>query len=78
MTRVELKVPPAPRGTPRIEVTFAINADGILSVTAEDKATTHHRKIAVQKEKWHLSKQDIDLIISRAARYKVRLDINTA
>src|SRR4029079_16525502 len=41
-------IPPAPRGVPQIEVTFDINADGILNVTAKDKATNKEQKIEIK------------------------------
>jgi heat shock protein 5 len=53
-------IPPAPRGTPQIEVTFEIDANGILQVSAEDKATGKAEKITITAEKGRLSEEDIE------------------
>src|SRR5216110_172683 len=52
-------IPPAPRGLPQIEVTFDIDADGILHVTAQDKATGREQKITITASSG-LSKEEID------------------
>lgn len=56
-------IPPAPRGTPQIEVTFEIDVNGILSVSAEDKATLKKEKVAIKSETGKLSKEEIDEMI---------------
>ena len=48
-------IPPAPRGVPQIEVTFDINADGIMNVSAQDKSTGNVKKITIKNEKGRLS-----------------------
>ena len=48
-------IPPAPRGVPQIEVSFEINADGLLHVGAVDKATGNDRKIAITNDKGRLT-----------------------
>ena len=53
-------IPPAPRGTPQIEVTFDIDANGILNVSANDKGTGKSSKITITNEKGRLSKDDIE------------------
>merc|ERR1712138_97002 len=52
-------IPPAPRGTPQIEVTFDVNADGILNVAAADKASGKRQDITITNDKGRLSKEDI-------------------
>lgn len=49
-------IPPAPRGVPQIEVTFDIDANGIMNVAAVDKATSKTNKITITNEKERLSK----------------------
>ncbi len=50
-------IPPAPRGTPQIEVTFEIDANGILSVAAADKATGKSQRITITNDKGRLSQE---------------------
>jgi molecular chaperone DnaK len=52
-------IPPAPRGVPQIEVTFDIDANGILNVTAKDKATNNEQKITITSSSG-LSKDEVD------------------
>merc|ERR1712017_62295 len=56
-------IPPAPRGTPQIEVTFDVNADGILNVAAADKASGKRQDITITNDKGRLSKEDIDRMV---------------
>ncbi|KAH8848686.1 Heat shock 70 kDa protein like [Schistosoma japonicum] len=63
-------IPPAPRGVPQIEVTFDIDANGILNVSAVDKATGKENKITITNDKGRLSKEEIDRMINEADRYK--------
>lgn len=58
-------IPPAPRGVPQIEVTFDIDANGILNVTAKDKATGKEQKITITGSS-NLSKEEIDRMIKDA------------
>jgi len=63
-------IPPAPRGTPQIEVTFDIDANGILNVSAADKATGKAEKITITNEKGRLSKEEIEKMVQDADKYK--------
>ncbi len=60
-------IPPAPRGLPQIEVTFDIDANGILHVAAKDKATGKEQQITITAST-NLSKQDIDRMVGEAQR----------
>ncbi len=60
-------IPPAPRGLPQIEVTFDIDANGILHVMAKDKATGKEQQITITAST-NLNKQDIDRMVSDAQR----------
>lgn len=64
-----LDIPPAPRGQPQIEVTFEINADGILQVTAEDKGTGKKEKIIITNDEHRLKAEDIDRMVRDAEKY---------
>eukprot|EP00591_Stephanopyxis_turris_P017739 CAMPEP_0195538624 /NCGR_PEP_ID=MMETSP0794_2-20130614/49627_1 /TAXON_ID=515487 /ORGANISM="Stephanopyxis turris, Strain CCMP 815" /LENGTH=644 /DNA_ID=CAMNT_0040672623 /DNA_START=676 /DNA_END=2610 /DNA_ORIENTATION=- len=59
-------IPPAPRGIPQIEVTFEVDANGILQVSAVDKGTGSSEKIAITAEKGRLSDKDIERMIQEA------------
>ncbi|KAH9515506.1 hypothetical protein Btru_011190 [Bulinus truncatus] len=63
-------IPPAPRGVPQIEVTFDIDANGILNVTAQDKSTGKSNNITIKNEKGRLSQADIDRMLAEAEKYK--------
>eukprot|EP00917_Polyrhabdina_sp_WS-2016_P022560 GHVP01048951.1.p1 GENE.GHVP01048951.1~~GHVP01048951.1.p1 ORF type:complete len:645 (+),score=163.60 GHVP01048951.1:32-1966(+) len=63
-------IPPAPAGRPQIEVTFDIDANGILNVKAEDKTTGKHNNITITNDKGRLSKEDIERMISDAEKFK--------
>lgn len=62
-------IPPAPRGTPQISVSFDLDANGILNVSAEDKSTGNKNKITITNEKGRLSKEQIDEMIKNAEKY---------
>jgi len=62
-------IPPAPRGVPQIEVTFDLDADGILSVSARDKATGKEQSITI-KSSGGLSDSEIDQMVKDASRYE--------
>jgi L1 cell adhesion molecule like protein len=64
-------IPPAPRGVPQIEVTFDLDANGILSVSARDKKNTSNtKKITINQQKGRLSQEEIDRIVEEAEKYK--------
>jgi len=63
-------IPPAPRGVPQIEVTFDIDANGILNVSAMDKSTGKENKITITNDKGRLSKEDIEKMVNEAEKYK--------
>ncbi|UYV72335.1 HSPA8 [Cordylochernes scorpioides] len=63
-------IPPAPRGVPQIEVTFDIDANGILNVSAVDKSTGKENKITITNDKGRLSKEEIERMVQEAERYK--------
>ncbi|KAK6429717.1 Hsp70 chaperone, partial [Oleoguttula sp. CCFEE 5521] len=63
-------VPPAPRGVPQIEVTFDIDANGILNVSALEKGTGKTNKIVITNDKGRLSKEDIERMLAEAEKYK--------
>jgi len=63
-------IPPAKRGEPQIEVTFDIDGNGILNVTAQEKATGKVEQITIVNEKGRLSPQDIEKLVKDAEKYK--------
>jgi len=63
-------IPPAPRGVPQIEVTFDIDANGILNVSAEDKSTSKKNSITITNDKGRLSKDDVERMVAEAEKYK--------
>jgi len=63
-------IPPAPRGVPQIEVTFDIDANGILNVSAADKSTGKSNKITITNDKGRLSKEEIERMVNDAEKYK--------
>jgi len=62
-------IPPAPRGVPQIEVSFEVDANGILQVGAEDKGTGKAEKITITAEKGRLSEEDIERMVKEAEMY---------
>uniref|UniRef100_A0A8C2Q0C7 Heat shock protein family A (Hsp70) member 8 n=1 Tax=Cyprinus carpio TaxID=7962 RepID=A0A8C2Q0C7_CYPCA len=68
-------IPPAPRGVPQIEVTFDIDANGIMNVSAVDKSTGKENKITITNDKGRLSKEDIERMVQEAEKYKVEDDV---
>jgi heat shock protein 5 len=62
-------IPPAPRGVPQIEVTFEVDANGILQVSAEDKGTGKSEKITITAEKGRLSEEEIERMVREAEQY---------
>lgn len=63
-------IPPAPRGTPQINVRFDVDANGILNVSAEDKASGKSEKITITNDKGRLSKEEIEKMVQDAEKYK--------
>ncbi|XP_044161225.1 heat shock 70 kDa protein-like [Bufo gargarizans] len=63
-------IPPAPRGVPQIEVTFDIDANGILNVSAVDKSSGKQNKITITNDKGRLSKEEIEKMVQDAEKYK--------
>lgn len=63
-------IPPAPRGVPQIEVTFDIDANGILNVSALEKGTGKTQKITITNDKGRLSKEEIERMVSEAEKFK--------
>jgi L1 cell adhesion molecule like protein len=63
-------IPPARRGVPQIEVTFEIDANGIMCVNATDKGTNKSENITIKNEKGRLSKNDIDRMVREAQEYE--------
>jgi len=62
-------IPPAPRGVPQIEVSFEIDANGILQVGAQDKGTGKSEKITITAEKGRLSDEDIERMVEEAETF---------
>ena len=62
-------IPPAPRGIPQIEVTFDIDANGIVNVSAKDKGTGREQKITIQSSSG-MSKDDIDRMVKEAKQHE--------
>ncbi|AET41545.1 Hsp70 family ATPase KAR2 Ecym_8263 [Eremothecium cymbalariae DBVPG len=62
-------IPPAPRGVPQVEVTFGLDANGILKVSATDKGTGKSESITINKDKGRLSQEEIDRMVEEAEKY---------
>jgi L1 cell adhesion molecule like protein len=63
-------IPPAPRGVPQIEVTFDVDANGIMNVSAVEKGTGKSNKIVITNDKGRLSKEEIERMLAEAEKYK--------
>ena len=63
-------IPPAPRGTPQIEVTFDVDANGILNVSAVEKAGGKTEKITITNDKGRLSKEEIEKMVQDSEKFK--------
>ena len=63
-------IPPAPRGVPQIEVTFDLDANGIMNVSAVEKGTGKTNKITITNDKGRLSKEEIERMLAEAEKYK--------
>ncbi|XP_026317219.1 heat shock protein 68-like isoform X2 [Hyposmocoma kahamanoa] len=63
-------IPPAPRGVPKIDVTFDIDANGILNVSAKENSTGRSKNIVIKNDRGRLSQAEIDRMLAEAERYK--------
>ena len=63
-------IPPAPRGIPQIEITYDVDANGILNITAVDKGTNKKSNLTITNEKGRLSKDEIEKMVEEAKKYK--------
>jgi len=71
-------IPPAPRGVPQIEITYDIDANGILNVSASDKSTGKSNQITITNEKGRLSQAEIDRMVGEAEQFKEEDEKNKA
>jgi len=71
-------IPPMPRGVPQIDVTFDIDANGILNVSAMEKSTGKEQKITIKNDKGRLSAEEIERLVQDAERYKAQDEANRA
>merc|ERR1712178_291444 len=69
-------IPPMPRGQPQIDVTFDIDANGILNVNAVEKSTGKEQKITIKNDKGRLSDEEIQKMVEEAERYKAEDEAN--
>merc|ERR1712000_474253 len=63
-------IPPAPRGTPQIEVTFDVDENSILQVSAMDKANNKKEEITITNDKGRLSEEEIERMVNEAAQFE--------
>ena len=71
-------IPPAPRGVPQIEVTFDVDANGIMNVSALEKGTGKTNKIVITNDKGRLSKEEIERMLAEAEKYKAEDEAETS
>eukprot|EP00602_Paraphysomonas_sp_CaronLab_P010397 CAMPEP_0185025004 /NCGR_PEP_ID=MMETSP1103-20130426/8131_1 /TAXON_ID=36769 /ORGANISM="Paraphysomonas bandaiensis, Strain Caron Lab Isolate" /LENGTH=658 /DNA_ID=CAMNT_0027558111 /DNA_START=61 /DNA_END=2037 /DNA_ORIENTATION=- len=71
-------IPPMPRGVPQIDVTFDIDANGILNVSAAEKSTGKEQKITIKNDKGRMSAEEIERLVQEAERYKAEDEANRA
>ncbi|XP_065871963.1 heat shock cognate 70 kDa protein-like [Euphorbia lathyris] len=69
-------IPPAPSGVPWITDCFSIDADGILTVSSEEKTTGNKNKITITNDKGRLTKEEIDKMVKEAEKYKAEYEEN--
>jgi heat shock protein 5 len=62
-------IPPAPRGIPQIEVTFEIDANGILKASASDKVAGKRESITITNDKGRLSREEIERMVTEAEQF---------
>ncbi|KAL2159750.1 hypothetical protein VTH06DRAFT_1883 [Thermothelomyces fergusii] len=71
-------IPPAPRGVPQIEVTFDLDANGIMNVSALEKGTGKTNKIVITNDKGRLSKEEIERMLAEAEKFKAEDEAEAA
>merc|ERR1711988_146469 len=71
-------IPPMPRGVPQIDVTFDIDANGILNVSALEKSTGKEQKIQIKNDKGRMTADEIERLVSEAEKYKAEDEANRA
>jgi len=71
-------IPPMPRGVPQIDVTFDIDANGILNVSAVEKSSGKEQKITITNDKGRMSAEEIERLVQEAERYKSEDEANRA
>merc|ERR1712093_232731 len=71
-------IPPMPRGVPQIEVTYDIDANGILNVSAVEKSTGREQKITITNDKGRLSSEEVERMVAEAEKYKAEDEANAA
>jgi len=69
-------IPPMPRGVPQIDVTFDIDANGILNVSAAEKSTGKEQKITITNDKGRMSADEIERLVQEAERFKAEDEAN--
>ncbi len=69
-------IPPMPRGIPQIEITYDVDANGILNVSAVEKSTGKQNAITISNDRGRLSKEDIERMVRESEEYKVQDDLN--
>lgn len=62
-------IPPAPRGVPKIEVSFEVDENSILTVAAKDKGTGKKRLITITNNRWKLTKEEIEKMIKDSEKF---------
>ncbi|KAF8526206.1 heat shock cognate 70 [Hysterangium stoloniferum] len=67
-------IPPAPRGVPQIEVSFEVDANGILNVSASETASGKSNRITITNDKGRLSQEEINRMVAEAEKYKAEDD----
>jgi L1 cell adhesion molecule like protein len=71
-------IPPMPRGVPQIDVTFDIDANGILNVSAIEKSTGKEQRITITNDKGRMSADEIERLVQEAEKYKAQDEANRA
>ncbi|CAB3378717.1 Hypothetical predicted protein [Cloeon dipterum] len=71
-------IPPAPRGVPKIVVTFDLDANGILNVSAKDESSGNSKNITIKNDKGRLSREEIERMVADAEKYKAEDEVQKA